>query len=425
VSLECSALFSGSDNPVARLPPGAPRVAFFPDAFSELADGVSNTSRRFESFARDHGLPLLTVCGGPRNETLALGSATRVQLRRGPVGFALEPAHDYDLLFLRHYRNLVPLVRAFRPDLVQITGPSDVGALGTLIAQKLGIPLAATFQTNLHEFARMRTAAALPHFLPKAISSRLLAAVERGSLKAMMEFYKIPRLLFAPNQELIDFLTKTTGKPCLLMPHGVDTAAFNPEFRDRRPGPLQIGYVGRLSAEKNLRWLVRLEQSLLARGLTNFQIVMVGRGVEEEWLRKNLRNAVFTGLLQGSGLSRAFANMDVFAFPSETDTFGLVVLEALSSGVPAVVTTRGGPKYSVQNGRTGFVAGDFDEFAACVENLLTQPELRSCMGQEARRYALSFSWDRTFEAMYAAYDCFFFPVDRPCAPEMACDQANN
>jgi phosphatidylinositol alpha 1,6-mannosyltransferase len=416
---------------MAQLPgaSAAPRVAFFPDTFYELADGVSNTSRRFEAYARDHNFPLLTICGSPRNGTEQRGSVTHVQFRRTRVGFSLEPGHDYDLLFLRHYRAVVLMIRAFRPDLIQITGPSDVGALGMLVAYKLRIPLAATFQTNVHEFARMRIANMLPRFLPSAVTSLLPPAVEHWSLKAIVEFYKYPRLLFAPNQELIDFLAKKAGKPCLLMPHGVDTAAFSPEFRDRSrdagPRPLQIGYVGRLSAEKNLGWLARLEKELLARGLENFQFVVVGTGVQETWLRQNLRNAVFTGLLQGEALSRAFANMDIFAFPSETDTFGLVVLEALSSGVPAVVTDRGGPKYTVQNGRTGFVSGDFDAFASNVVNLLTNEALRTSMGRAAREYAVSVSWDDTFETMYAAYDRLLLPADRPCAAQMAYDEAKS
>ncbi len=253
----------------------------------------------------------------------------------------------------------MPMIRNFRPDLIQITGPSDVGVLGAVVAGKMGIPLAATFQTNLHQFARMRAAAALP-FLPKAVSAKLLPAVEHWSLEAVVRFYKLPRFLFAPNQELIELLESKTGKPCFLMSHGVDTTTFRPELRDRQPGPFRIGYVGRLSAEKNVRWLARLEQALVAKGLQDFEIVVVGEGIEAEWLRHNMRKAEFKGVLTGTNLfAGAFANMDVFAFPSETDTFGLVVLEALASGVPAVVTGAGGPKYSVQHGKTGYVAGNF------------------------------------------------------------------
>ena len=96
--------------------------------------------------------------------------------------------------------------------------------------------------------------------------------------------------------------------------------------------------------------------------------------------------------------------MDVLAFPSETDTFGLVVLEALASGVPAVVTAGGGPKFSIQHGKTGYVAHSFDEFVVSVETLLNQPERLSSMREAARQYAMSTSWEPIFESMYAAYE---------------------
>lgn len=272
-----------------------------------------------------------------------------------------------------------------------------------MIAHRHAIPLAASWQTNLHQYARARVSSAVS-FLPKTAAGKLASAAERWTFRATARFYKIPRLLFAPNQEVIKVLERATGKPCYLMSHSVDTMRFSPEFRDRQPSPFRIGYVGRLMAEKNVRALARLEDALLAMGHRDFQIVIVGEGAEGKWLRKNMRRAEFTGVLTGKELSRAFANMDVLAFPSETETFGLVVLEALASGVPAIVTVRGGTKFTVQHDKTGFVANNFDEFVACTAILLTQPELLASMREAALRYALSTSWERIFEGMYEAYD---------------------
>ena len=377
------------------------RVAFFSDAYHEV-DGVANTSRQFEAFAKKRGLPFLIVQAGTRDETITFGSVTRIQLRRSPMSFPLDGSHQYDMLLLRHYYKMARLVKAFDPDVVQITGPGDVGTLGTLLAHRLGITLAASWQTNVHQYARARATAALAG-LPKSWSTPLVDLIEHWSFRATTRFYKIPRLLFAPNPALVKILKATTGKPCLLMPHSVDTAAFSPTFRDRLGGPFTIGYVGRLTAEKNLRWLVGLERALLGRGHKNFRIIVVGDGAEKRWLRKNMRHAEFTGILTGKELSRTFANMDVFAFPSETDTFGLAVLEALASGVPAVVTAKGGPQFTVEHGKTGYVTGDFEEFVSQIALLLEWPNLLSTMGVAARQYAQSTSWDSSFEAMYHAY----------------------
>jgi phosphatidylinositol alpha 1,6-mannosyltransferase len=384
-----------------------PRVAFFPCVYHEV-DGVAKTSREFEAFASRHEVPFFMAHAGPLDEVTTAGTVTRIQMRRGPVKFPLDRAHDYDLLFLRHYRELEPLLRDFRPDVVQITGPSDVGTLGAYVAWKMGIPLAASWQTNIHQYARRRMAAAVS-LLPKIVCEKVADFAERWSFRASARFYKIPRLLFAPNQEMIRVLEAATGKPCYLMSHAVDTTVFRPEQRDRQlrdgdDAKFCIGYVGRLTAEKNVRALARLERTLLDMGHQDFRFVVVGEGAEQEWLRKNMQQAEFTGVLTGAELSRTFANFDVLAFPSETDTFGLVVLEAFASGVPAVVTDRGGPQYTVRHGRSGYVARDFDEFAAYTARLMSQPELLSAMRLAAREQALTTSWDRIFEGMYEAYE---------------------
>ena len=377
------------------------RVAFFSCVYHEV-DGVAETSRQFESFARRQQLPFLMVHAGPQDEIRTEGSVTRVQFQRSPMKFPLDQAHDYDLLFLRHYRKLEPLLRQFCPDVVQITGPSDVGTLGAYVAHKMRIPLAASWQTNLHQYARRRVAAGVS-FLPNDVGAKMAELAERLSFRASARFYKIPRLLFAPNQEMIQVLEATTGKPCYLMSHAVDTAAFRPELRTRRDGPFRIGYVGRLTTEKSVRSLALLEQALFNRGHHDFQFVIVGEGAEQEWLRNNMQQAEFTGVLRGPELSRTFAEFDVLAFPSETDTFGLVVLEAFASGVPAVVTDRGGPQFSVRHGTSGFIARDFEEFVSYTARLMEQPGLLASMRAVARTQALETSWDQIFEGMYEAY----------------------
>ena len=395
-----------------------PRVAFFPCVYHEV-DGVAKTSREFEAFASRHEIPFFMAHAGPRDSVTTAGSVTRVQMRRSPVKFPLDRAHDYDLLFLRHFSKLGPLLRDFRPDVVQITGPSDVGTLGAYVAYKMGIPLAASWQTNLHQYARRRMAAAVS-FLPKAVAGKIAEAAERWSFRAAARFYKIPRLLFAPNQEMIRVLEAATGKPCYLMSHAVDTTAFRPELRDRQLGdrqlhdrhgaPFVIGYVGRLTSEKNVRALARLERALLNMGHRNFHFVIVGEGAEGEWLRSSMQQAEFTGVLTGTELARTFANFDVLAFPSETDTFGLVVLEAFASGVPAVVTNCGGPQYTVRHGSSGYVAGDFDEFVSFTSMLMSKPELLSDMRLTARQQALTTSWDGIFEGIYEVYERNLCPM---------------
>ena len=112
--------------------------------------------------------------------------------------------------------------------------------------------------------------------------------------------------------------------------------------------------------------------------------------------------AEFAGVLRGEALSRAYANMDLFVFPSHTDTFGNVVLEALASGVPAVVTPHGGPRFIVEEGFTGAIAED-EAFPAAIAQILSNPARLALMRTEARAHALTCSWDAVFDRVYAAY----------------------
>ena len=378
------------------------RVAFFPDAYDEV-DGVANTARQFESFARRHDLPFLTVHGGDSDQFHSEGSGRRITRRRSGFGFPLDKKHDFDLAFWRHLNAVEEVVREFDPDILHITGPSDVGQLGVAIAHRLRIPLAASWHTNVHQYAAQR-AASLLAILPKGFRRKMSVAIQKGSLLATLRFYHIAQILFAPNPELVELIEKGTGKPCYPMHRGVDTKLFDPDRRSRSGSTFVIGYVGRLTVEKNIRFLVDLEQSLVQSGLTNFRFLIVGQGAEEPWLKANLRRADFTGVLKGEALAQAYANMDVFAFPSRTDTYGNVVLEAHASGVPAVVTESGGPRFIIRAEETGFVARDVREFVACIRNLAAQPELLETMRIAARSHALRASWDAVFESVYLTYE---------------------
>ena len=379
----------------------AARVAFFPDAYHEI-DGVANTSRRFEKFAVEKGLPFLTICGGEKTNVEREGTLTRFTFRRGPIGFPLDKRHNFDLLFWRHYKAAAAAVREFNPDIVHITGPSDVGQMAALIAHRLQVPLVAAWHTNLHEYAEQRGAALL-FWVPGRFREKLACTTRQVSLRALLRFYKIARLLFAPNQELINLLQKGTGKACYPMQRGVDTTLFDPCRRDREDKTFVLGYVGRLTTEKNIRFLAELEETLRRLGMLNFRFHVVGQGAEEVWLKANMQRADFSGVLRGEALARAYANMDVFVFPSRTDTYGNVVLEALASGVPAIVTNAGGPRFIVRHGETGFVASDPEDFVKFVRQIASQPELLHKMRMAARSYALGASWSNVFESVYVRY----------------------
>jgi glycosyltransferase involved in cell wall biosynthesis len=275
---------------------------------------------------------------------------------------------------------------------------------GAYFAWEMGVPLAASWHTNLHEYAARRMGW-LTGRMAEGRGAAIEGGVETGALWSMSQFYRLARVLFAPNDELCRMLERTTGRPCFLMQRGVDTEWFSPAHRTREGGnqTVVLGYVGRLSVEKNVALLALVERELAAMGLSGLRFFIVGHGSEEAALRRDLKEAEFAGVLGGAALARAYANMDVLVFPSHTDTFGNVVLEALASGVPAVVTRDGGPKFIVRDGETGFVTED-DHFAEAVAELVRDRARLEAMRLKARGYALGCSWDAVFDRVYAGYE---------------------
>lgn len=380
----------------------APRVAFFADSFHEV-NGVANTCRHFQAFARRQNLPFLSVHAGATTRQFHDGSITNLELKRGPISFAVDKDLKFDLALWRYTQFVTKAVRDFNADLVHITGPSDIGQLGAYIAYRLGLPLVASWHTNLHDFAARRIEKMLT-FAPARYRNKVTAFVDRQVLRWVLKFYRLPGVLMAPNCELADMISSLTRKPTYLMQRGIDSELFSPARRDRNDDTFRIGYVGRLTPEKNVRLLAGIEEALLAAGRVNFRFVIVGDGGERVWLERNMCHMELTGVLRGESLARAYANMDLFVFPSETDAFGNVVLEALASGVPAIVSEKGGPKFIIEPGVCGYIASTEHDFFEAIKLLMSDNRLRNSMKREARLRAQNFSWDKVFKGVYRAYD---------------------
>jgi len=374
-------------------------VALFADSFDE-PNGVATVSREFAAFAEERELPFCCVRAGPQRRVSSRGSVTTLELNRGWASFPLDKDLYCDPLLSRHRSWVLDRLREFRPDLIHITGPGDFGVLGFWVSNTLGIPLAASWHTNVHEYASKRVQKLLP-FLPRGARARIGAIAEELSLEATMRFYRLAHFVLAPNREMVDELSRRTRRPAYLMAHGVDTTRFSPALRKRVNGPISIGYVGRLTPEKNLRWFRELEQRVAAAGQSDFRLVIVGDGSEREWLTRNLEFAELPGVLRGDNLAAAFADMDIFVFPSRTDTFGLVILEAMASGVPVVVTSETGERVQVRHGVDGFLTEDLTEG---VLQLMRNEALRQGMGAEARQTACSRGWCGVFEELYRVYE---------------------
>jgi glycosyltransferase involved in cell wall biosynthesis len=186
-----------------------------------------------------------------------------------------------------------------------------------------------------------------------------------------------------------------------ILPRGLDTELFHPARRDDRfwrerglhEGEIGLLYAGRVSKEKKLDLFASVVRKLKADGLPVRGLV-IGHGPYSAEFEKSFPEAIFTGYLSGEDLARAYASADVFVFPSTTDTFGNVILEAQAAGLPCVVSDQGGPRELVTDGEDGFVTrgGDLAELCEAVRKLCVDESARRAMGAAARKRVEDRSW---------------------------------
>jgi glycosyltransferase involved in cell wall biosynthesis len=285
----------------------------------------------------------------------------------------------------------------FAPQLVHLATESTMGLIGRWWAIRNGVPIVTSFHTNYAEYAR----------------GYRMGVFERGIWRYLRWFHAVARFTFYPSHDTGEALRAMGFRaPGRLWSRGVDAEAFSPSHRNAEvrariaPGAKTILlFVGRIAPEKSCA----VAMDVFARVRSEFPdtaLVFVGDGpARAELEAKKVPGVHFLGYRRGRELSEVFASGDLLLFPSGTETFGNVVLEAFASGIPAVVADRGGVRDTVVDGETGFRcrAGEAGDFAARLNTLLADPGLRSEMGRRAREVALTRSWESVFDGLFRSY----------------------
>lgn len=349
-------------------------------------DGVTTTYRNLLGFYERSGLEADVVAYGPEDATLGAGRV-RMHVHRPRVALQVDPRRWIDLAF--GATRLARRLASERYDVVQSSTPDPMGVWAQGVARG-ACPFVAFYHTALGEYAEIRGRHAAG-----ALGGRLLGfAMERW----LQRYFDAADLILAPSHSVEQDLAARFRAPVAVLGRGVDCVEFDPAKRRRAAGPVRALYVGRVAPEKNLDLLAQV----FTRG-TDCELMIVGDGPHEAALRHRLPRALFAGRLEGEALARAYADADFFVFPSRTDTLGNVVLEAMASGLPAVVSDSMGPKELVAHGATGFVARSDAEFARAVVSLATDHQRRRSMGVAARRFAQTRSWAAIFEGLMEHY----------------------
>jgi len=380
-----------------------PRVALFADTYDEV-NGAANFLRRLADFAKSQGFPLLCVRSGCETGLVDEGSVQFLSLKRGRASIPINGPLKYDPLLWKNRKLVKETLRRFHPDVVHLTGLNDISQFGFFHAHCMKIPAVATWHTNTHEYAAKRLLSLTP-WLPEKFRARISHCIERAAMFGLMKLYFGAQMQLAPNEDLVDEIRRMTNRPSFLLRRGVDVEFLSPAKRTRSNDDCKVvlGFVGRLRPEKNVRALGRIDQALQSAGVSNYRFLIVGDGDERPWLERNLKNADFTGEIGGSQLAEAFANMDLFVFPSLTDAFANVVLEGMSSGVPAIAFPVGGPKFLIEDNVSGFVGENEEELASKIAAIVQEPRILKPMRLAARKFALEHSWNAIFLKTYEYY----------------------
>ncbi len=367
------------------------RVALVTGSYNYIRDGVALTLNRLVAYllAQDVEVKIFAPVG----EHPALEHVGDLC----PVpSFAIPLRPEYRLA-----RGLPRAQRAqmiaFDPDILHLATPDFMGHRAQKLGRERGWPTVASYHTRYATYLKYYHLDVL-----QGVASRL----ER-------DFYDACREVFVPSQSMAEALLADGVTTTLrLWPRGVDTGRFDPvkrssDWRARRglaEDELAIAFVSRLVKEKRLDDFVEVVTRLKAQGV-KCRALIVGDGPERQSLEQRLPDGIFEGFVVGEELAIAYASADMFVFPSDTETFGSVTLEAMASGLPAICADATGSRSLVVSGVTGFLAavGDRAAMAQAALKLARDADLRHRMSAAARAHSLTFSWDDAMAGILARY----------------------
>jgi len=365
--------------------------AWFTDTLEDV-NGVATTIRKMTAAGATAGKELVVIT------SLSNQQICDIPIKNfPPIGEFELPEYELQKLSFPPILQMLDYIQREKFTEIIISTPGPVGLTALLAAKMLNLQTSGIYHTDFPQYIRILTEDSF---------------LESMAWRYMHWFYGQLDTVFVNSEEYRQSWIKHGLDPVKLkiLPRGLDTELFHPARRESAfferfgaiNGDVRLLYVGRISREKDLDLLAAAYRRLRDEGLP-VQLFIVGHGPYSEAFAKSLPEAFFTGHLSGNELATAYASADIFVFPSTTDTFGNVILEAQACGVPVVVSDSGGPKELVEDKANGLItkSHDVDDFARAIRALVTNPALRGRMGESARNSVIDRSWPRAFRKFWA------------------------
>jgi len=369
------------------------RVAVVTETYPPEINGVSLSLKKVVDGLRERGHQVQLVrprqpksdAGVMREPAVAdaaAGTNQDVLLRGMPI-----PRYPNLQLGLPSRKRLEPLWTLKRPDVVHIATEGPLGWSALKVARKLKIPVTSDFRTNFHSYSS--------HYGVGWLSKPIMAYLKR--------FHNQTACTMVPTASLSKRLSDAGFLRLKVVPRGVDLQRFDPAHRSEtlraswgaKPDTPVIMCVSRLASEKNLQLLVRAyAQAKLVR--PDVKLVLVGDGPARAELKGLAPDAIFAGVQTGQALSEYYASADIFGFPSQTETFGNVVLEGMSSGLAVVAFDYAAAAETIQHGQNGLLArlNDDEGFVQRVVELTVEPDRVQRLRQAGRLTVQSWDWQQ-------------------------------
>jgi glycosyltransferase involved in cell wall biosynthesis/predicted metal-dependent phosphoesterase TrpH len=358
-----------------------PRIAILADGINSM-HGVTRTIEEI----RQRGVPGF--------EIEVVGTDPEVDLRLSAVAEIDVPFYPGLQIGVPSLPAAVQTLSGGAFDAIHVCSPGPAGIAGALVARALGLPLVGSYHTELTAYAGLRSG-----------DPRMAATMAM----AVSAFYNACDIVLSPSLASDDALSSIgmTGEKILRWDRGVDTSRFDPSLHDGNLLPqeaVNVLYSGRITREKGADLLA--DAFLLARERNpRLHLVLAGGGPEEERLRERVgEHATFLGWLSGTELARVYACADLFFFPSATDTFGQVILEAQASGLPVLAVAEGGPLSLIEDGVTGLLReADVPTLADALVELACSPLLLEHLSRAALSAVRERTWERALQRLAEGY----------------------
>ncbi len=368
------------------------KIAIFTDTFSPEINGVTKNLDRLLNYFSEAGIKYLVFA--PETEPRIDNIHEKNVVRMKSLNFFLYPELKFSL---PNYLKIKSKLAKFNADLFHLITPFNIGLTGLYAARQTDTPLVASYHTNFDQY----------------LDYYQINFLEKAAWKYLRWFHDQAMRNYCPSEETKNELAKRDFINLDIWGRGIDAKLFSPEHKSQQfieknalEDKITLLYVGRLAREKNLSLLIESFKRLNQKYKKKIELIITGDGPELKRLQKELPdNVIFTGFKNGIELSRIYASADIFAFPSVTETYGNVVIEAMASGLPVVAVLAGGVKENLINNYNGLASkkNDEAEFTARLEELIVNDKLRKLLAHNARQHALEQSWDHVFEKLDRSY----------------------